>query len=252
MIDEKDLVDGFKKLSGDFVLVHSSFKSLGEVDGGPQVVIDALLECIGKNGTLLMPTYNWDFSDGVNNSYDVLNTPSKTGILNEIVRKNPHSKRTMDPVYSFAILGKLRDGLYDLTYESSYGKDSMFAKLRELKGKIMVIGVENYNRWMTFFHHCEEMSNVNYRYLKTFHGNITGYDRKTIPGKIAFYVRNLEMGAQTELNKMGKILEDKKIIKMQKIGNSIAKFMDANEVYARTLKEISNNPYILCKFEKNN
>ena len=250
MIDEKDLVDGFKKLGldkGNFVLVHSSFKSLGEVSGGPQVVIDALLKCIGKNGTLLMPTFNFDFSNkGI--SFDVRNIPSQMGIITELVRKNPKSKRTMDPIYSFSILGKLSDFLGGIQYENSYDKDSMFAKLRELNGKIMIIGLK-YNNSMTFFHHVEEMQHVDYRKNKQFSGLVTNHNGVTSEDSITLYVRDLERGVITEVERMGKILENEGFVQVRKIGNSTVKLMKANDVYQRTIQEMKKNPYILCKFE---
>ena len=36
---------------GDAVLVHSSFKSMGAVEGGIQTLVDALLSVIGDSGT---------------------------------------------------------------------------------------------------------------------------------------------------------------------------------------------------------
>ena len=41
------------------LLVHSSLKRLGPVDGGAEAVIDALLEAIDPGGTLMMPTHTW-------------------------------------------------------------------------------------------------------------------------------------------------------------------------------------------------
>ena len=46
MLDYKKLVTEFKRIGlkeKDVVLVHSSFKSFGEVEGGPQTVVDALI-----------------------------------------------------------------------------------------------------------------------------------------------------------------------------------------------------------------
>ncbi len=47
MIGKNELIEGFQQAGvnpGDTLLVHSSYKSLGGVDGGPQAVIDALLD----------------------------------------------------------------------------------------------------------------------------------------------------------------------------------------------------------------
>ena len=41
---------------GDILLVHSSFKSLGPVDGGAEAVIGGFEDAIGPEGTLVVPT----------------------------------------------------------------------------------------------------------------------------------------------------------------------------------------------------
>ena len=151
-----ELVLNFRELGlakGDVLLVHSSYKSFGGVEGGPQTVIDALKFILSEEGTLIVPTFNYDFCEGV--SYDVKKTPSKMGIISELVRTDLNSKRTFDPVFSFSILGKYRDYLANLRYEHSFGPNSVFAKLRELNAKIMIIGL-SYNESVTFFHHIRE------------------------------------------------------------------------------------------------
>lgn len=249
MINLQDLIVGFTELGlreGDIVLVHSSFKSFGGVIGGPQTVIDTLMSILTEEGTLIMPTFNFDFCSG--KPFDVRNTPSQMGILTELVRLNPKSKRTIHPVYSFTILGKLRDTLGNLKYESGYGKESIFAKLRELDGKIMTIGLP-YNNCMTFFHHIEEIETCDYRYFKEFKGFITDHENITKEGKAILYVRDLQRGVQTDVDKMGKILESEGIVKITNIGISTVRLMKANSVYLRTAEEMKRNPHILCRLE---
>ena len=48
---------------GDKLLVHSSLASLGFVVGGGRTVIDALLDAVGEDGTIMMPTYSGENSD---------------------------------------------------------------------------------------------------------------------------------------------------------------------------------------------
>src|SRR3990172_1035513 len=107
MIDQKTLIHEFRILGltqGDTLLVHSSYKSLGGVEGGPQTVIDALLEVLTPTGTLIMPNFNFDFCKGA--PWDVRSTPSKMGAITELVREDPRAKRVFHPIYSFAIIGK--------------------------------------------------------------------------------------------------------------------------------------------------
>lgn len=44
---------------GDVVMVHTSLKQMGYVCGGAQTVIEALMEVVGKDGTIMMPTQSW-------------------------------------------------------------------------------------------------------------------------------------------------------------------------------------------------
>ena len=248
MLTHNELISKFKELGikdGDVILLHSSFKSLGTVCSGPDYVIHALLDILGKNGTLIVPTFNFDFCNG--SSFNVNETPSQMGIITELIRKNPDSIRTKDPVYSFAIIGKLKEKLGNLVYESSYGKDSMFAQLRKHDGKILIIGLA-YNDSMTFFHHAEEMEGCDYRYFKEFDGNLIDFDGTEQKTKIKIFVRNLEKKVETDVDKMGVILENKGLVNKIKIGDVDIKFLDVNQVYIHTAEELKNNPHILCKF----
>lgn len=68
---KEDLINGFKELGlkkGQAVMVHTSLSNLGFVCGGAQIVIEALIECVGEEGTIMMPTQSWknlDPSTGV-------------------------------------------------------------------------------------------------------------------------------------------------------------------------------------------
>ena len=67
MLTRNTLVEKFRATglkSGDILLVHSSYKSFGGVEGGPWSVVEALLEVLGAEGTLIMPTFNFDFCKG--------------------------------------------------------------------------------------------------------------------------------------------------------------------------------------------
>ena len=181
ILKKEYLIEEFHSLGlrkGDILLIHNSFKSFGRVEGGPQTVIDALLEVLGKDGTLIMPTFNFDWSDqSPNGIFDLENTPSKMGILTEIVRKMPGAKRTLHPFYSFAIYGNLAEELSKTDNHDSFGSESIFAQICKLDAKIMIIGL-TYNQSMTFFHYVEQQEGVDYRYMKAFSGWIIAQGKK--------------------------------------------------------------------------
>lgn len=252
MLTFEQLVDGFRNLGvmqGDTLLVHSSYKSFGEVDGGPATVNRALEAALGtdKDGTLIMPTFNFDFNKG--EAWDVRTTPSKMGVLTELVRKDPRAKRVFHPFYSFAILGKHAEMLGSLRYKSAYERNSVFGKLRDLDGKIMVIGL-SYNNSMTFFHHIEQMEGVDYRFLKQFTGQVTDENGNTYTDTFEMLVRDIDKGVLTMVDPMGALMEEKGVIKSAKIGEADVKLMKANEVYEFTAREMRRDPHLLYTFEK--
>ena len=250
MLTFEKLVEGFRELGveeGDTLLVHSSYKSLGEVDGGPQTVIRALETVLGAQGTLIMPTFNFDFNKGI--PWDVRKTRSKMGALTEIVRIDPRAKRVFHPFYSFAILGKHAEMLGSLRYKSAYERNSVFGKLRDLDGKIMVIGL-SYNDSMTFFHHIEQMEGVDYRFLKQFTGEVTDENGNTYTDTFEMLVRDIDKGVMTMVDPMGELMEKAGVIKSAKIGEADVKLMKANEVYEFTAHEMKRDPHLLYYIEK--
>ena len=252
MLTYKELFDGFCALGvaeGDTLLVHSSYKSLGEVDGGPQTVIRALETALAtdKDGTLIMPTFNFDFNKGV--PWDVRMTRSKMGALTEMVRMDPRAKRVFHPFYSFAVLGKHAETLGSLRYKSSYERNSVFGKLRDMDGKIMVIGL-SYNDSMTFFHHIEQMEGVNYRFLKQFTGEVTDENGNTYTDTFEMLVRDIDKGVMTMVDPMGALMEQAGVIQSARIGEADVKLMKANEVYAFTAREMKRDPHLLYYIKK--
>ncbi len=252
MLTFEQLVDGFRNLGvrrGDTLLVHSSYKSFGEVDGGPATVNRALEAALGtdKDGTLIMPTFNFDFNKG--EAWDVRTTPSKMGVLTELVRQDPRAKRVFHPFYSFAILGKHAEMLGALRYKSAYERNSVFGKLRDLDGKIVVIGL-SYNNSMTFFHHIEQMEGVDYRFLKQFTGQVTDENGNTYTDTFEMLVRDIDKGVLTMVDPMGALMEEHGVIKSAKIGEADVKLMKANEVYEFTAREMRRDPHLLYQIEK--
>ena len=247
MLTLEKLVEGFRGLGveeGDILLVHSSYKSFGEVDGGPQTVIRALETALGtdRDGTMIMPTFNFDFNKG--EPWDVRTTPSKMGVLTEMVRQDPRAKRVFHPFYSFAILGKHAEMLGSLRYKSAYERNSVFGKLRDLDGKIIVIGL-SYTNSMTFFHHIEQMEGVDYRFLKQFTGEVTDEKGNTYTDTFEMLVRDIDQGVITEVDPMGALMEQAGVIKSAKIGEADVKLMKANEVYEFTAREMRRDPHLL-------
>ncbi len=144
-----DLVRGFRDAGlapGDTVLVHSSLKSLGRVDGGADAVIDALLETLGGGGTLLMPSFQAGsefFLVDRGCRFDLRNTPSDCGMITEVFRRRPGVLRSLSPTHCVAGTGPTAERLLSghERCRISAGPGSPFHRLADAKGRILLLGV---------------------------------------------------------------------------------------------------------------
>ncbi|NQU09683.1 AAC(3) family N-acetyltransferase [bacterium] len=126
---------------GDSVIVHSSYRSLGEVAGGPATVIEALLDVIGPTGNLMLPTFN--YTDPLPEPfYDVDQTACRTGIIPELGRRRPDAVRSLHPTHSVAVVGPDARALTDGHLETrAFGVGSPIDRLAGRGGKILLLGV---------------------------------------------------------------------------------------------------------------
>ena len=245
MFTRNILIEEFKSLGiqpGDHIFVHSSYttlsKSTGGVEDGPQTVIDAILEILGDQGTLIMPTFNYDFLRG--EKWDIRNTPSQMGVLTELVRKDPRSKRMFHPIYSVAAIGKLAGEIKSLRSTDCFGDTTIFKKLRDWHAKILVIGLP-YSKSFTFLHHCEQTANVDYRYLKEFNGIAIDHQGTPHETCITMFVRDVEKGVVLDFEPIGKIL-DEKVTNIRKIGESTVRLLDCDQSFEVSMEAIQNFP----------
>ena len=163
---------GLKK--GDIVYVASDILKLiilckkKKIQFNQKIIINCLQDITGKNGTLLFPTYNWDFCKG--KTYNIQKTKSKCGALSNYVLKRSDFKRTSHPIYSFAVSGKLKNFFCNLKNKDSWGVKSPFHYLYKKKSKNLFIGID-YKESFTMDHYFEQLTNVKYRYHKNFSAN---------------------------------------------------------------------------------
>lgn len=162
--------------AGDKIFVSSAVKDLIKIcrDNNEtpdlHVLIDGFIEAVGMDGTLIFPTYNWDWCGG--GTFDYKHTPSKVGALSQVALERKDFKRTKHPIYSFAVWGRDQEYLCSLENKSAFGEDSPFAFFRDNNVKNVIINVD-FAHSFTFVHFVEEkfLHCVPYRYMKNFRSN---------------------------------------------------------------------------------
>lgn len=155
--------------SGDTLVIASditrlamvSMKKEGSFDAND--FIDAFQAKLGKNGTLLIPAYNFNLRAG--DEFSPVNTPPVTGALSLLAFHRSDFIRTWHPLHSFMVWGRNAARFSDLKNKSSFGKDSPFALMEELRARMLFAGTRPADA-LTFTHYIEERLSVPYRRYK--------------------------------------------------------------------------------------
>ena len=230
MLTKKDLLDGFGriKIESDTIVVHTSYKSLGGVEGGVDAVIDVMQELVGKNGTVLFPAFNFQ-SWTETHYFDVLETPSKMGMITEQARLRLNAKRTPHPIYSFSILGSRAEEFSRTEDVEAYGPNSAFALFHKLNATIISIGLD-FNNSFSMHHYIEYNVGCDYRRIKEFAGIYMGYDRKPQIRTYTMFVRNSDR-VKTLINPGMNDLLHAGVIKEIEVGEAKVHYLTANEFF---------------------
>ncbi len=164
-VTREDIKNGVKALGiniGDTVLVHSSYKSLGTVEGGAESVISGFLDALGNEGTLVFPTFcQKDFRNAYKTWH--MDKESDVGYLTNYFRKRPGSMRSDHATHSVAACGRDAEFLtethghthkrFGSMGDTNFSADSPWEKMYLRDAKVVLLGVEPL--YVTFRHYAE-------------------------------------------------------------------------------------------------
>ncbi|NOH00719.1 MAG: AAC(3) family N-acetyltransferase [Chloroflexi bacterium] len=250
MLTKKQLIDGFGQIgikNGDTIMVHTSYKSLGGVEGGADTVIDAFIELAGKDGTVMFPAFNFQ-SWTENHYWDALETPSRMGAITEQARLRPNAKRTPHPIYSFSVLGKRAEEFSKTEDVEAYGPNSAFALFHKINGTIVSIGLD-FNSTFSMHHYIEYNVGCDYRRIKEFSGIYVGYDRKPQVKMYSMFVRKDDT-VKTYINPGMNELLAAGVIKEIQVGAAKVHFATANDFYDNMSVIVREHPEKLHYIEE--
>lgn len=141
--------------SADTVVIHTSMRAIGEVEGGPEGLIDAFCEYL-NDGLFVVPTHTWDNVTPENPYYDVRISVPNIGLIPRTAAFRKDGVRSLHPTHSVWAWGK--DAADYVAGEenalSPTPKDFCWDKLADRHAKILLIGVGNEKN--TFIHSVEE------------------------------------------------------------------------------------------------
>jgi aminoglycoside 3-N-acetyltransferase len=235
--------------AGDTVFSHSNLGFFGRCEGcGNQddlceMFFDAVMERIGPDGTLVVPTFTYSYPKG--EVYVRESTPSKMGVFAEWVRNHKDSSRSMDPCYSVSAIGKKSTYISDRFALNSFGKYSFFAKLEEHDGRILNF---NFDSGSTFVHYVERKLEVPYRFDKRFSGKseLSGVLYST---DNVIWVRYLHDGLVTNFEAFDSLARMHGLFHTAKLGRGEMGVITAKATYDIISATLPKRPWFLCQAE---
>lgn len=144
---------------GGVLLVHTSFRAVRPIEGGPKGLIDALRSALGPEGTLVTPA--WTGSD--EEPFDPATTPASPdlGVVPDTFWRLPGVLRSHHP-FAFAAAGpdaeRITSGPLPLP---PHTPESPVGKVYDLDGQVLLLGV--HHDADTTLHLAELLAGVPYR-----------------------------------------------------------------------------------------
>lgn len=224
-MNKKEIKKGLKDLGlkkGDSVLLHSSFVSLGHVEGGPDTVIDAFLETLGNNGTLVVPTFG------------------ALGILTDTLKNRRGAVKSCCNGATVAALGASAVTLCHDHWkaETLHGKDTPYTRLAETGGYVCLLGVDQDRN--TTLHSVEALLEL--PYLNIHRGEFIDEKGKTRTGKWKYFP-----GPHRDFIRLDRFYRESGKMKIGRIGNAVVRLIKAKDLIDIGLRLGKETPdFALC------
>lgn len=152
--------------SGDLIMAHAGMRSVGRIVGGVNVLVQALFDVLGTNGTLTAyvdfePFYEDDDDPGDIPAFDKRIAPAARdhGVLHETLRNWPGAVRSDHPDAGVVAIGPMAEWLTaDHPFQYGYGPGSPFDKFVQRDGRVLMIGAPLDT--ITVLHYAEHLANL--------------------------------------------------------------------------------------------
>lgn len=242
VLTKDDLKMAFAQMGirkGMLVFVQSSLRPFGWVVGGAQAIIDALMETVTYDGTIVMPAFTKNLSDPSmyksgtvprDSWYDIrqsslpfnkrLSSPVNMGEVAVQFMRNDAVLRSNHPAYSFLAWGKYAKLVVE-KHPLHFGlsKDSPLSKIVDLNGFVLLAGM-NYDK-------CEMF-------------DLAQYSNRNCPIRVLTYpvekggnvhwIKMLDKEISTNAYKaIGATMEERGVVKTLEVGNATCRFFSARE-----------------------
>lgn len=167
----KAQIDNIPIPKGVPIIMHTSLRSIGKIEGGAETLLDLLIDkIVGDGGLLIIPTHTWSNLGKDVPTLDLTKRESNLGAFPNVALRDPRGYRTENPSHSAVIFGdrawakRLADN--ESSVETPVAPDSIYGRLYDEGGYVLLVGVTlNKN---TYLHSVEEALGFPNRMLDDF------------------------------------------------------------------------------------
>ena len=218
---------GFK--SSDTVMIHSSFSSIKNIEGGAKTILDALKNYF-SDGLLLLPSHTWNIINNDNDIFMKNEQNSCVGYLTNEAILDKDFIRSNHPTHSVLAYGK---NAQEYILDDDYAKtpvppNGSFGKLK-YGAKILFIGCLLSKN--TFVHSIEEEMNVPNRFTDHIFKFYTKDNDRLLEFNMPKHYNKACPHISDNYLKLLPVFIDKGCCRKVKILDSNSYVLDAKEVY---------------------
>ncbi len=217
---------------GSVVLVHTSFRETGPVEGGPEGLIEALIEAVGDDGTLVMPS--WTGSD--DEPFDRTSTPcDHLGVVADAFWRRPGVVRGDHP-FAVAAFGARADEIAGVPFVlPPHAPPSGIGRVHDLDGWVLLLGVDHDAD--TMIHLAELVAGVPYRQANYITIVEDGTPKRIIYGENDSCCRGF--------NLVGDWLDARGLQRTGRVGRGKAMLARSRDIVSTVCEELADDP---CRF----
>ena len=207
-MNRKEIAEALRKLgvkNGDVVLLHSALSAIGHVEGGAEAVVDAFLDAVGDDGTLVVPAFG------------------NLGIITTTVKSRAEAKISDHPNARVAAIGKNAEAICAEHWEAetAHGEGTPYLKIAKLGGKICLMGVDQDRN--TTLHSVEALLRL--PYLKTITSKRTDADGNEETKDFPFFP-----GPHRDFIGLDKYLRHSGKMTIGKVGNAVTSLIKSEDL----------------------
>lgn len=238
-------------LANSFFSFHIDYIGLFKLGKTNDERIRNFEKIIGKhflenNSTVLIPTYSYSYTK--KETYDMLNSQSDVGYVTEELRKRHPNTRTIDPLFSYIVIGNgiSEENFSPRDYES-FGDNSLISELYENNAMICSIA-SSWTRTFTELHLIERMLEVKYRQNKTFHGKTIDSSGNVHETNVTFFCKNYDYNLRSGHSQLAEDLIKDEVIKTIKIEDRLQiKGVSFKNLYEYVERKVKDDYFYLCE-----